>query len=91
MHRSEIVIGRTFVDQCLELLQQKRLDAQTACMAKYWCSDLQGRVADTCVQLHGGNGYMMEYPVCKSFLDGRIKRIYGGSNEIMKEVIARTI
>jgi len=89
--KTEIVIGRTFTDRCLELLKDKKLDTQTASMAKYWCTDLQNKIADHGVQLHGGWGYMAEFPVCKAFIDSRVQRIYGGTNEIMKEVIARSI
>jgi len=89
--KTEICIGRTFVDRCLELHKDKKLDNATASMAKYWLSDLQQKVADECVQLHGGAGYMWEYPVARAFADGRVARIYGGSNEIMKELIARGI
>lgn len=89
--KTEITIGRVFMDHCIELLAQKRLDTDTASMAKYWGTDLQHKVADECVQLHGGWGYMQEYPVCKAFLDGRVQKIYGGTNEIMKELIQRKI
>jgi long-chain-acyl-CoA dehydrogenase len=89
--KTEITIGRTFADRCLELLREKKLDNTTASMAKYWLTDLQSKVADECVQLHGGAGYMWEYNVAKAFADGRVARIYGGSNEIMKELIARDI
>ena len=67
------------------------LDNTTASMAKYWLTDLQSKVADDCLQLHGGAGYMWEYKVAKAFADGRVTRIYAGSNEIMKELIARGI
>lgn len=63
----------------------------TASMAKYWGTDLQVQVADDCVQLHGGWGYMWEYPVCRALADGRVQKIYGGTNEIMKELIAREV
>lgn len=89
--KTEICIGRTFADRCLELLAEKKLDNASASMAKYWCTDLQTKVADGCVQLHGGAGYMWEYPVARAYADGRVARIYGGSNEIMKELIARGI
>ena len=89
--KTEITIGRTFADRCLELLRDKKLDNTTASMAKYWLTDLQSKVADECVQLHGGAGYMWEYNIAKAFADGRVARIYGGSNEIMKELIARDI
>ena len=87
----EIVIGRTFADQCLKLHKEGRLDNGTASMAKYWLTDLQGKIVDQCLQLHGGAGYMWEYNVAKAFADARVARIYAGSNEIMKELIARSI
>lgn len=89
--KTEIVIGRTFIDRCLVLLRDKKLDTQTASMAKYWATDLQNKVADACVQLHGGWGYMWEYPVCRQYADARVQQIYGGTNEIMKELISRTV
>ncbi|XP_034720979.1 long-chain specific acyl-CoA dehydrogenase, mitochondrial [Etheostoma cragini] len=89
--KTEICVGRTFIDNCLQLHAEKRLDASTASMAKYWASDLQNKVATQCLQLHGGWGYMMEYPIAKAFVDSRVQPIYGGTNEIMKELIARTI
>ena len=89
--KTEIVVGRTFADHCLELHAAGKLDNGTASMAKYWLTDLQNKVANDCVQLHGGWGYMWEYPVARAFCDGRVQQIYGGSNEIMKELIARSI
>ncbi|OXB64719.1 hypothetical protein ASZ78_014990 [Callipepla squamata] len=75
----------------LQLHSEKRLDSPTASMAKYWASDLQNSIATQCVQLHGGWGYMWEYPIAKAFVDARVQPIYGGTNEIMKELIARDI
>ncbi|XP_006006843.1 long-chain specific acyl-CoA dehydrogenase, mitochondrial [Latimeria chalumnae] len=89
--KTQIYVGRVFFDSCLQLHAEKRLDSATASMAKYWASDLQNSVATQCVQLHGGWGYMWEYPIAKAFVDSRVQPIYGGSNEIMKELIARTI
>uniref|UniRef100_W5MB52 Long-chain specific acyl-CoA dehydrogenase, mitochondrial n=2 Tax=Lepisosteus oculatus TaxID=7918 RepID=W5MB52_LEPOC len=89
--KTEICVGRAFVDSCLQLHLEKKLDSATASMAKYWASDLQNRVATQCLQLHGGSGYMWEYPIAKAFADARIQTIYGGTNEIMKELIARSI
>ncbi|WP_295531463.1 acyl-CoA dehydrogenase family protein [uncultured Pseudacidovorax sp.] len=89
--KTEIRIGRTFVERCLADLMAGRLDAQAASMAKYWCSDLQGRVVDACVQLHGGYGFMAEVPIGRAYVDARAQRIYGGTNEIMKELIARDL
>jgi len=89
--KTELTIARTFADRCLELLRDKQLDNSTASMAKYWCTDLSSKVCDECLQLHGGAGYMWEYKVAKAWADVRVARIYGGSNEIMKELIAREI
>lgn len=88
---SEVQIARVFVDRCIELQLAGELDASTASMAKYWCTDLSSKVLDSCVQLHGGYGYMWEYPVARAWADARVSRIYGGSNEIMKEVISRQL
>jgi alkylation response protein AidB-like acyl-CoA dehydrogenase len=89
--QTEVQVARVFVDRCIELLMQKKLDTATASMAKYWCSDLQCKVIDECVQLHGGYGYMWEYPIARAWADARVQRIYGGTNEIMKEVITRSM
>ncbi|XP_053355920.1 long-chain specific acyl-CoA dehydrogenase, mitochondrial [Clarias gariepinus] len=89
--KTEICVGRAFIDNCLQLHSEKKLDSGTASMAKYWASELQNKVANQCVQLHGGWGYMWEYPIAKAFVDARVQPIYGGTNEIMKELIARTI
>ncbi len=88
--KTQVQIGRVFVDKCLELIMKKELDASTAAMAKMWCSDLNCKVIDECLQLHGGYGYMWEYRVARAYADARVSRIYGGSNEIMKELVART-
>ena len=71
--------------------QDGKLDSSTASMAKYWGTDMEQRVVDACLQLHGGYGFMWDYPVCKVYADARVQRIYGGTNEIMKELIARYI
>lgn len=89
--QTEVQIGQVFLDKCTELLLQDRLDTATASMAKYWASDLQCKVMDECVQLHGGYGYMWEYPITRAYADARVQRIYGGTNEIMKEVITRSM
>lgn len=89
--QTEVQVARVFVDRCTELLLEGKLDTATASMAKYWCSDLQCKVIDECVQLHGGFGFMWEYPIARAWADARVQRIYGGTNEIMKEVIARSI
>ena len=87
--KTEIRLGRTFVDRCLREQLAGTLDAESASMAKYWCSDLQGKVVDACVQLHGGYGFMAEQPIARAWVDARAQRIYGGTNEIMKELISR--
>jgi len=89
--KTELVIGRTFADHCLELHNEKKLDTQTASMAKYWLTDLEGKVVDQCVQLFGGYGFMWEYPISKAYVDARVQRIYAGTNEIMKEIISKSI
>jgi len=89
--KTEIAVGRAFVDQCIELHADRKLTSAAASMAKYWCTDLQNTVMDRCVQLHGGWGYMWEYPICRLYTDARVQQIYGGTNEIMKELIARDI
>jgi alkylation response protein AidB-like acyl-CoA dehydrogenase len=88
---TEVQIGRVFVDRCIQALNAGALTTEEASMAKWWTSDLQGRVADQCLQLHGGYGYMTEYPIARAFLDARAQRIYAGSNEIMKEIIGRSM
>ncbi|NMM08833.1 MAG: acyl-CoA dehydrogenase [Polaromonas sp.] len=89
--QTEVQVARVFVDKCVELIVQDKLDTATASMAKYWCSDLQCKVMDECVQLFGGYGYMWEYPITRAYADARVQRIYGGTNEIMKEVISRSM
>lgn len=89
--KAEIAIGQSFVDRCMELLLQQQLSAQASAAAKMWCSELYSRVVDACLQLHGGNGYMLEYPVARHYLDHRVNRIFGGANDIMRELIARTL
>jgi acyl-CoA dehydrogenase len=84
-------VARVFVDNCIELLVKGELDTETAAIAKWWVTDMQQQVIDECVQLHGGYGYMNEYLVCRMFADSRVQRIYGGTNEIMKELISRTL
>ena len=87
--KTEVTIGRVFVDHCLDRHLRGQLDSATASMAKYWVTDLQCRVIDECLQLHGGAGYMLEYPIAQMYRDARAQRIYGGTNEIMKVLIAR--
>ena len=89
--KAETQIARVFVDRCIELMLDNQLSVAAAATAKYWCSDLQGKVNDECVQLHGGYGYILDYPIARAYIDSRAQRIYGGSNEIMKELISRTL
>lgn len=89
--QTEVQVAQVFVDKCIELLMRQTLDTATASMAKYWTTDLQCKVMDECVQLHGGYGFMWEYPVTRAYADARVQRIYGGTNEIMKEVITRAM
>ena len=84
-------VARTFIDRCIVDIVAGKLDTATASMAKYWITDMQQQVIDECVQLHGGYGYMNEYLVARMFVDARVQRIYAGTNEIMKEVIARDV
>jgi acyl-CoA dehydrogenase len=88
---TQIKVGRAFIDRCVEDLVAGRLDTATASMAKLWGSETQGRVIDECVQLFGGYGYMNEYLVARMYTDARIQRIFGGTSEIMKEVISRAL
>ncbi|MBP7337487.1 MAG: acyl-CoA dehydrogenase family protein [Niveispirillum sp.] len=89
--QAQIMAGRAFCDQLVMACLSKRLSAVDAAAGKLWHSEMLGRVVDECVQLHGGYGYMMEYPITRAYVDARIERIYGGTSEIMKEVIARDI
>ena len=88
---TQIKVGRAFIDRCVEDLVAGRLDTATASMAKLWGSEAQGRVVDECLQLFGGYGFMNEYMVARMYADARVQRIYGGTNEIMKEVISRAL
>ena len=88
---TEVEITQAFIDRCLTELVAGRLTPTDAAKAKLWATELQGRVIDGCVQLHGGYGYMLEYPIARAFLDSRVSRIYGGTSEIMKEIIGRSL
>lgn len=90
MH-TEITIGETFMDRCIMGLNERALTTEEASMAKWWSTELQKRVADACVQLHGGYGYMDEYPIARAFKDARVSSIYGGTTAIMKEIIGRSM
>jgi acyl-CoA dehydrogenase len=86
--KAQAHIGRVFLDSCIERFIAGRLDEASTAMAKYWLTETQCRIVDECVQLHGGYGYMTEYPIARMWADSRVQRIYAGSNEIMKELIA---
>ena len=89
--KTEVQVGRVFVDRCIEAAVEGKLDSTTAAMAKSWCTDMQCKVIDECLQLHGGSGFMLEYPITRAYADARVQRIFGGTNEIMKEVISRSL
>jgi alkylation response protein AidB-like acyl-CoA dehydrogenase len=89
--RTEIEVTQTFADRCIEALNAGELTVEEAAMAKWWCTELQKRVVDRCVQLHGGYGYMREYPIARAYTDARITTIYGGTTEIMKEIIGKSL
>ncbi len=89
--RMELDIAQTYIDRCVVEHNEGKLSADDAAKAKLFCSEMEGRITDQCVQLHGGAGYMDEYPICRMFLNARVSRIYAGSSEIMREIIARSI
>jgi acyl-CoA dehydrogenase len=89
--KTEVQVGRAFLDRCLELVLEDSLDATTAAMVKLWTSEMQGKVLDALLQLHGGYGFMWEYPITRAYADARVQRIYAGTNEIMKELIGRSL
>jgi alkylation response protein AidB-like acyl-CoA dehydrogenase len=89
--KTEVEMASVYVDQAVMALVHGELSAEDAAMAKWWCTELQGRVLDRCVQLHGGYGYMLEYPIARAFADARVTRIYGGATEIMKEIVGRSL
>jgi alkylation response protein AidB-like acyl-CoA dehydrogenase len=88
---TEIDLAETFVDRCVDALNAGELSAADAAKTKWWSTELQGRVVDRCVQLHGGYGYMLEYPIARAWVDARVTRIYGGATEVMKEIIGRSL
>jgi alkylation response protein AidB-like acyl-CoA dehydrogenase len=88
---TEIEVAQTFIDRCVLGLNEGTLTPEEAAMAKWWCTELQKRVVDSCVQLHGGYGYMTEYPIARAYVDARITTIYGGTTEIMKEIIGKSL
>jgi alkylation response protein AidB-like acyl-CoA dehydrogenase len=88
---TEVELATVFCDQAVLALNRGELSREDAAMAKWWSTELQGRVVDRCVQLHGGYGYMLEYPIARAFVDARVTRIYGGTTEIMKEIVGRSL
>ena len=88
---TEVEVAQVFVDRCVLALNDGVLTAEEAAMAKWWCTELQKRAVDRCLQLHGGYGYMLEYPIARAYADARITTIYGGTTEIMKEIIGRSL
>ena len=89
--KTKTLVSRAFLDECITDHLRGDLSVEKAAMAKYWLTDTQGEVIDECLQLHGGYGYMQEYDIAEMWTDARVQRIYGGTNEIMKELIARTL
>lgn len=89
--KADLAVGWTFADQCLSELVQRKLTAERASIAKLWITEMQGRVVDQCVQFFGGYGFMKEYEICRLYADARIQRIYGGTSEIMREIISRSL
>jgi len=89
--KTELSVGWAFIDQCLAEHIEGRLTTYAASMAKLWCTETQGRIVDQCVQLHGGYGFMREYEICRLYADARVQRIYGGTSEIMRELISRNL
>jgi alkylation response protein AidB-like acyl-CoA dehydrogenase len=89
--KAEVELATVYVDQAVMALGRGELSAEDAAMAKWWCTELQGRTVDRCLQLHGGYGYMLEYPIARAYADARVTRIYGGATEIMKEIVGRSL
>ena len=88
---TEVDVAQAFVDACVLALNDRELTPVDAAKAKWWCTELQGRALDTCLQFFGGYGYMTEYPIARAWADARVTRIYGGTTEIMKEVVGREL
>jgi acyl-CoA dehydrogenase len=89
--KTEVQVARVFLDRCLELHAAGKLDVPTAAMQKWWLTELEGKVLDVCLQLHGGYGFMWEYPIARAYADARVHRIFAGTTEIMKEIVARSL
>lgn len=89
--RTEAMVLHVFLERCIADFMQGSLDAATSAMLKYWATEQQCAIVDDCVQLHGGYGYILDFPIARMWLDGRITKIYGGANEIMKDIVGRTM
>ena len=89
--KADLSVGWAFVDQCLEKHERGQLDSHDASVAKLWCTEMHGRMVDRCLQFFGGYGFMREYEICRLYADARIQRIYGGTSEIMRELISRSL
>ena len=89
--KTKVEVTRSFINDCMVKLEAGTLDAATGSMAKWWGAQVQNEIADECLQLHGGYGFMDEYPISQIYADARVQKIYGGTNEIMKELIARSL
>jgi acyl-CoA dehydrogenase len=89
--KADVLAGKTLIDHCIQRSLDGTLDASTASIAKMWATDMQCKVIDKCLQIFGGYGYMMEYPIAQMYAGARVQKIYGGTNEIMKELIAREL
>jgi acyl-CoA dehydrogenase len=89
--KTDIEVHRAYVEKCARLFAEGKMDVPTAAMVKLATTEMEGRVTDACLQLFGGYGYMQEYPISRFWADARIQRIYGGTSEIMKEVVARSM
>jgi alkylation response protein AidB-like acyl-CoA dehydrogenase len=87
--RTETAVSRAFLEQCIAKHLKGELGTEEASMAKWWCTEMQFRVTDACLQMFGGYGYMKEYPISRLWADARVQRIYGGTTEVMKEIVAR--
>ena len=88
---TKVQIGRVYVDRCIEAHLERELSAEDAAGAKFWMTELEGEALDRCLQLHGGYGYMEEYEIARRWRDARVQRIYGGTNEIMREIVGRAM
>jgi acyl-CoA dehydrogenase len=89
--KADLSVGWAFIDQCLAQHIHGELTSSNASTAKLWCTEMHGRVVDACLQLHGGYGFMRDYEICRLYADARVQRIYGGTSEIMREMIARSL